>query len=199
MLKPTRYFALFGTLAIAAVLSSTPAQAWQKQKRQVQGCYKQVHTAPVYKNVRRKVQISPAHVSYSWSPAVYKTKSVKVLVSHGRKVAHTQPAVYSTVHKKVMVQPARTGWEVKYKHGQPIHCKVHYPAVFKHVKKRVLVQHARTTYSHTPAQYRWVKKRVMVRPAQKIAHRTRAKYGYVTERVQVHGGHAKWVRVKGCW
>ena len=164
-------------------------------------CYAKVKTGPTFKNVVKRVQVSPAinkRVLVRGPQYGYVNKRVQV-----RPATHTfryVPAQYKTVKKHILVKPAHYAWQ-KGKRGPvtridnmtgEVLCRVKVPAVYKTVVQKVLVRPAKRVKVNIPAVYNNVKQKKMVSPAQYRNINKPARFINKTFKVK-HGGVAyKW-------
>ena len=164
-------------------------------------CYAKVKVGPMFKNIVKRVQVSPAvnkRVLVRGPQYSYVSKRVQV-----RPATHTYryvPAQYKHVSKQVLVKPAHYAWQ-KGKKGPvtridnmtgEILCRVKIPAVYRTVVQKVLVRPAQRVKKHIPAVYQTTKHKHMTSPAQyKNVHQP-ARFINKTYRVKSGGVSYKW-------
>ena len=164
-------------------------------------CYAKVRTDPQFKNVVKRVQISPAaskRVLVRGPQYTYTSKRVQV-----RPATHTysyRPAQYKNISKRVLVKPAHYAWQ-KGKRGPvtridnmtgEILCRVKVPAVYRTVVQKVMVRPGQRIKRNIPAVYRTVKQKRLASPAQyRNIHRP-ARFVNKTYRVKSGGVGYRW-------
>ena len=164
-------------------------------------CYAKVKTGPTYKNVVKRVQVSPAinkRVLVRGPQYGYTNKRVQV-----RPATHTYryvPAQYKNVTKRILVKPAHYAWQ-KGKTGPvtridnmtgEILCRVKVPAVYRTVVQKVLVRAGQRVKKPIPAVYQNVKERKLVSPAQYRTISKPARFVNKTYKVKHGGTGYKW-------
>ena len=164
-------------------------------------CYAKVRTGPMFKNVVKRVQVSPAvNKRVLVRGPQYRHINKRVLV---RPATHTYsyiPAQYSNVSKRVLVKPAHYAWQ-KGKKGPvtridnatgEILCRVKIPAVYRTVVQKVMVRAGQRVKKHIPAVFQNVKQKQLASPAQYRNVHQPARFVNKTYKVKHGGTGYKW-------
>ena len=164
-------------------------------------CYAKVRTGPTFKNVVKRVQVSPAvNKRVLVRGPQYGYVSKRVLVHPPKHRYQYIPAQYKHVSKRVLVKPAHYAWQ-KGKRGPvtridnmtgEILCRVKIPAVYKTVVHKVVVRPAQRIKQTIPAVYRTVKHKKLISPAQYKTIRHPARFTNKTYRIKTGGVGYKW-------
>ena len=164
-------------------------------------CFAKVKQPAKFKNVVKKVQVSPAvnkrvqvrGPQYTWI-------NKKVLARPATERYQYIPAQYRTVTKKVLVKPAHYTWQ-KGKTGPvtridnmtgEILCRVKVPAVYRTVTQKVVARAAQRIKRHVPAVYKTVKQKKLTSPAQFRNINTPARFVNKSYRVKVSDERYQW-------
>lgn len=164
-------------------------------------CFAKVKTPAKFKNVVKRVQVSPATSKRVLVRGPqYRWNTKKVLA---RPATHTYkyiPAQYKNITKRVLVKPAHYKWQ-KGKQGPitridnmtgEIMCRVKVPAVYRTVTQKVVARPAQRVKRYVPAVYKNVKQKQLVSPAQYKTVRTPARFVNKSYRVKVSDVRYQW-------
>lgn len=164
-------------------------------------CYAKVRTGPTFKNVVKRVQVSPAvNKRVLVRGPQYSYPSKRVLVRPATHTYRYVPAQYRNVSKRVLVKPAHYAWQ-KGKRGPvtridnmtgEILCRVKIPAVYRTVVQKVMVRPGQRLKRNIPAVYRTVKQKRLSSPAQYRNVRQPARFINKTYRIQSGGAGYRW-------
>lgn len=164
-------------------------------------CFAKVNTPAKFKNVVKRIQVSPAvnkRVKVRGPQYTYISKRELV-----RPATHRNqyiPAQYRNVSKQVLVKPAHYAWQkgktapvtrIDNMTGE-ILCLVKIPAVYRTVNQKVVVRPAQRVKRHVPAVYRTVKEKKLSSPAVFRNINTPAKFVNKTYKVQTDGPRQEW-------
>ena len=164
-------------------------------------CFAKVNTPAKFKNIVKRVQVSPAvnkRVKVRGPQYTWVTKKV---IARPATTRHQYiPAVYRNVTKKVLVKPAHYAWQ-KGKTGPvtridnmtgEILCRVKIPAVYRTVTQKVVARPAQRLKRHVPAVYRTIKQKKLASPAVYKTIKTPARFVNKTYRQQISGPRQEW-------
>ena len=164
-------------------------------------CFAKVKQPAKFKNVVKRIQVSPATSKRVLVRAPqYRWNTKRVLA---RPATHTYkyiPAQYRTITKRVLVKPAHYKWQ-KGKQGPitridnmtgEIMCRVKVPAVYRTVTQKVVARAAQRVKRPIPAVYKNVKQKQFVSPAQYKTVRTPARFVNKNYRIKVSDVRYQW-------
>lgn len=164
-------------------------------------CYAKIRTDPKFKNVIKRIQVSPAvNKRVLVRGPQYAYTSEQVQVRPATQVHQYIPAQYKNITKRILVKPAHYAWQ-KGKKGPitridkmtgEILCRVKVPAVYRTVVQKVVVRPGHRVTKHVPAVYQTVERKVLASPAQyKNVHQP-ARFVNKTYKVQSSGAGYRW-------
>lgn len=164
-------------------------------------CFAKVKQPAKFKNVVKRVQVSPATSKRVLVRAPqYRWNAKKVLARPATHTFKYIPAQYRTITKRVLVKPAHYTWQ-KGKQGPitridnmtgEILCRVKVPAVYRTVTQKVVARPAQRLKRNIPAVYKTVKQKQFVAPAQYKTVRTPARFVNKSYRVKVSDVRYQW-------
>ena len=173
-------------------------------------CFARTMTAPVYKTVSYKVELSPEKTRLSVTPAKYDWTEERILVKPAGKKFVQTPAEYGFVSERVVSTPAHFAWKkgngglltaaqakafsTNSTSGEVL-CKVKVPASYKTVRKKVLKKAASVKELAIPAEYNTVKVKRLVRDAKVNKTVIPAEFGTSTRRALVKDSSLNWDKV----
>jgi len=164
-------------------------------------CFAKVKQPAKFKNIVKRVQLSPAvnkRVKVRGPQYTWVNKKVQV-----RPASHRFqyiPAQYKTITKRVLVKPAHYTWQ-KGKNGPvtridnmtgEILCRVKVPAVYRNVTQKVVARPAQRIKRPVPAVYKTIKQKKFVSPALYKTIKTPARFTNKTYRVKVSDVRYQW-------
>lgn len=164
-------------------------------------CFAKVNTPAKFKNVVKRIQVSPAvnkrvkvrGPQYTWI-------NKKVIARPATHRNEYIPPVYRNVSKQVLVKPAHYAWQqgktgpvtrIDNMTGE-ILCRVKIPAVYRTVTQKVVVRAAQRVKRFVPAVYRTIKQKKLTSPAAFRNVNTPAKFVNKTYRTQISGPRQEW-------
>ena len=164
-------------------------------------CFAKVNSPAKFKNVVKRIQVSPAvnkrvkvrGPQYTWI-------NKKVLARPATHRNQFIPAQYRNITKKILVKPAHYAWQkgktgpvtrIDHMTGE-ILCRVKIPAVYRTVTQKVIARPAQRLKRHVPAVYRTIKEKKLASPAVFRTIKTPARFVNKTYRVQTSGPKMQW-------
>ena len=173
-------------------------------------CFARTLSAPVYKTVSYKVELSPEKTRLSVVPEKYEWMEERILVKPAGKRLVQVPAEYGFVSERVLSTPEHFAWKkgngglltaaqakafsANSTSGEVL-CKVKIPATYKTIRKKVLKRPASVNETMIPAEYKTVKVKKLVKEAQVNKTVIPAEFGTNTRRELVKDSQLKWQKV----
>ena len=173
-------------------------------------CFARTLSAPVYKTVSYKVELSPEKTRLSVTPEKYEWMEERILVKPAGKRLVQVPAEYGFVSERVLSTPEHFAWKkgngglltaaqakafsANSTSGEVL-CKVKIPATYKTIRKKVLKKAASVNETMIPAEYKTVKVKKLVKEAKVNKTVIPAEFGTNTRRELVKNSQLKWQKV----